>query len=233
MPTPSPSINDPIIQALVNILQAGANPQTIQLQQALLRRLVLESDAVSSRLPPPKNITEMGGYINLLKHLGLTNLRTELLASTLGIASPQVANAVLYGTNYGPLFANPPNPATITSTIQVMAGLGIQYTPVNTGYVKVTVQATLANTTAGGGGEIQISYGTGITPSNGSVLTGTQIGPIVQSTSPNANDAISVNTFSLVTHLVVGTPYWFDLACAAVGGGVLSMSNIIIIIEEF
>ncbi|MDE1831714.1 MAG: hypothetical protein KGI02_05005 [Thaumarchaeota archaeon] len=240
-PTPSPtstqlsssSGTDPIIQALVNILQVGANPQTLQLQQALLRRLILESDAVPSRLPAPKNITEVGGYINLVSYLRLTNLQTELLASALGIASPQIANAILYGTTFGPLLVTPSNPATTNSTTLVMAGLALQYTPVNSTRLKVTAQVTLSNSVAGDGGKIQISYGTGTAPSNGSALTGTQLGQVTQTVSPNANGALQATTFSLVTNVDVGTPYWFDLAYAAVNGGVLSVSNITIIIEEF
>jgi len=41
-----------------------------------------------SRVPPPKNITEIGGYLNLLATLGHTDIRTEMLASVLGVAGP-------------------------------------------------------------------------------------------------------------------------------------------------
>ncbi len=235
-PTPSPTgsnIADPVIAALINILSTGTSPQVLALQQALLRRMLLEGDIIPSRIPAPKNITEVGGYINLLGSLGQTRIRTEVLASALGVAPPQLIDTILNGLQISPSLNNPANPAATTSTTPAMAGLGVLYTPATTGRVKVTVQATLANATAGDGGTFQVSFGTGSAPANGDALSGTQAGTAAQSVSPTANSAFTVAAFALVTGLTVGTECWFDLAYAAVTGGSLAVSNVTIIIEEF
>jgi hypothetical protein len=238
-PTPPPSgsgstdITDPVIAALINIIATGTSPQVLALQQALLRRMLLEGDVIPSRIPAPRNISEVGGYINLLGTLGQTTVRTEVLASALGVAAPQLVDTILGGSQVSPSVNNPADPAPTTSTTPVMAGLKVLYTPGTTGRVKVTVQATMANATAGDGGTLQLSFGTGKAPTNGDALTGTQAGTVAQSVSPTAKSAFTVAAFAIVTGLTVGTECWFDLAYAAVTGGTLAVSNVTIIIEEF
>jgi hypothetical protein len=75
-----------LLSALVSIIQSGVSPAALAAQQALLRRLVLEGDVIPSRIPAPRNITEIGGYLNLLSRLGETTMRAEVLASVLGVA---------------------------------------------------------------------------------------------------------------------------------------------------
>ena len=159
--TPPPSSNgvDPIIAALVNIIQTGTSPQILAIQQALLRRLLLEGNVGLSRIPAPRNITEFGGYLNLLDAMGQTTVKTEAVSSALGVAPPQVVDTIMNGSQINPSFSSPANPAPTTSQTLVMSGLGVLYTPILTGRVKVTVQATLANSTSGDGGEVQISLG--------------------------------------------------------------------------
>jgi hypothetical protein len=82
------TLDPSIVAALVNIMQAGTSPQMLAMQQQLVQRLLLEGDVVPSRLPAPLNITEVGGYINLLGDLGQSTLQTMLIASALGIAPP-------------------------------------------------------------------------------------------------------------------------------------------------
>ncbi|MGI0090123.1 MAG: hypothetical protein ACREBS_00295 [Nitrososphaerales archaeon] len=239
-PTPAPSgngstsaISDPIIAALVEILKTSTSPDMLSLRVALIRRLLLQGDVSPSRIPSPRNITEIGGYINLLTDLGQTTVRTEALSSALGVAPPQVVDTIMNGSQNAPSLANPANPLSTSSMSPVMSGLGVLYTPSSTGRLKVTVQGTIANSTAGDGGEIQISFGTGPWPANGNPLTGTQAGNIAQSISPTANNAFTVTTFALITNLTVGTQYWFDLAYGAINGGNATVSNITMIIEEF
>lgn len=236
-PTPAPSngskITDPVIAALVNILQTGTSPQILALQQALLKRLLLQGDVSYSRIPAPRNISEVGGYINLLTDLGLVSTRTESISAALGVAPPLVADTIMNGSQISPSMNTPADPAPTSSTTMEMAGLGVLYTPSLTGRVKVTVQATIANATADDGGEIQISYGTGTPPANAAALAGSQGGSIAQSTSPTANAAYTVTAFAVMTSLTVGTQYWFDLAYASIAGGAATISNITILIEEF
>lgn len=237
-PTPAPSgngstISDPVIAALVDILKAGTSKDILALQVALIKRLLLQGDVSPSRIKPPQNVTEFGGQINLLTELGLTTVRTEAICAALGVAPPQLVDTIMNGSQISPSFNSPSNPPPTNSTSLVMSGLGILYTPSTTGRVKVTAQATIANSTAGDGGEIQISFGTGSPPSNGDVLTGTQAGNLAQSISPTANNAFTVTAFALVTNLTVGTQCWFDLAYAAINGGNATVSNVTMIVEEF
>jgi hypothetical protein len=79
---------DNIDSALAAIIQSAASPAVQEAQALLLRRLALEGSALPTRLPAPANITEMGGYFNLLASSGLDGLRTSAIAAALGLASP-------------------------------------------------------------------------------------------------------------------------------------------------
>jgi len=92
---PNASIEGQALQTLLNVLTASQSPDMLQAQAFLLRRLALEGDVVPSRLPAPLNISEMGGYINLLTTLGMTDARSQMLASALGIAGPSPALGTL------------------------------------------------------------------------------------------------------------------------------------------
>jgi hypothetical protein len=234
--TPPPSSTggvDPVIAALVNIIQTGTSPQVLAIQQALLRRLLLEGNVGLSRIPAPRNITEFGGYLNLLDSMGQTTVKTEAVSSALGVAPPQIVDTIMGGSQINPSISNPADPASTASQTPVMSGLGVLYTPIMTGRVKVTVQATLSNLTSGDGGEVQISFGTGSPPQNGDLLVGKQVGAKAQSISPAANAAYTITAFAVISSLVVGTQSWFDLAYATINGGSLQLSNITVIIEEF
>lgn len=79
---------DPIEDALAAIIRGAASPAVQEAQALLLRRLALEGDVIPSRIPAPRNITEVGGYLNLLAAAELGELRRSALASALGLASP-------------------------------------------------------------------------------------------------------------------------------------------------
>lgn len=74
--------------ALSELLKSSTSPEILQAQQLLLQRLALQGDVFSSRIPAPKNITEVGGYINLLGKLNQNETRTQALAAALGVAGP-------------------------------------------------------------------------------------------------------------------------------------------------
>ncbi len=78
----------PLVNALAGILQASTSPDSLAAQNLLLRRLATEGDVFSSRIPAPKNITEVGGYFNLLETLGENVMREQALAAALGVAGP-------------------------------------------------------------------------------------------------------------------------------------------------
>ncbi len=91
-----------VLDALADILRTSTSPEALQAQNLLLKRMALEGDVFPSRVPPPKNITEVGGYLNLLERLNETEMRTQALAAILGVAGPNPipgfvpAGAVLY-----------------------------------------------------------------------------------------------------------------------------------------
>jgi hypothetical protein len=92
---PNASIEGQALQTLLNVLTASQSPDMMQAQAFLLRRLALEGDVIPSRLPSPLNISEMGCYVNLLGTLGMTDARSQMLASALGIAGPSPALGTL------------------------------------------------------------------------------------------------------------------------------------------
>lgn len=77
-----------VLEALVDIMKSANTPDVWQAQTILLRRLALQGDVVGSRVPAPKNITEIGGYLNLLETLEQPEIRGQALAGILGVAGP-------------------------------------------------------------------------------------------------------------------------------------------------
>jgi hypothetical protein len=63
------------VQSLIGIVQTATSPDALEAQSLILRRMVLEGDVVGSRLPPPRNIFEIGGYLNLLGTLKEKDMR--------------------------------------------------------------------------------------------------------------------------------------------------------------
>lgn len=88
---PPGSVEGNAVQALLNILNSATSPEILQAQAIMLRRLALDGDVVASRIPAPLNITEIGGYINLVTTLGMNDTRTQMIASVLGVAGPSQA----------------------------------------------------------------------------------------------------------------------------------------------
>jgi hypothetical protein len=71
-------------------MKSGVRPDVLEAQRLLLQRLATQGDVFPSRIPPPRNITEVGGYLNLLERAGHLDMRTSAVASALGIAAPAV-----------------------------------------------------------------------------------------------------------------------------------------------
>lgn len=77
---------DRAIDALTRILEAAISPEATEAQQIILRRLAASGDLFPSRIPAPANITQVGGYLNLIADDPV--LRAQVLASALGVAGP-------------------------------------------------------------------------------------------------------------------------------------------------
>jgi hypothetical protein len=77
---------DRAIDALTRILDSAISPDMLAAQQIILRRLALSGDLFPSRIPAPGNITQVGGFLNLIAEDPL--LTAQVLASALGVAGP-------------------------------------------------------------------------------------------------------------------------------------------------
>jgi hypothetical protein len=87
-PVPASEFTARLVDALVTAVENASSPEIMAAQALMIRRLALAGDVAPSRLPAPRNITEIGGYLNLLKREGETELRSQMLASVLGVAGP-------------------------------------------------------------------------------------------------------------------------------------------------
>jgi hypothetical protein len=85
-PGPSQAAVDGLLASLSDVIKSATSPDVQAAQALLLRRLAVEGDVIPSRLPSPRNITEMGGYLNLVTQLGRDDLRAQMLAALLGVA---------------------------------------------------------------------------------------------------------------------------------------------------
>lgn len=86
--TPDPALVASLANGLMTMLQTATSPDALEAQTILLRRLALEGDIIPSRVPAPRNITEIGGYLNLLGKLKEPAMREQALAGILGVAGP-------------------------------------------------------------------------------------------------------------------------------------------------
>ncbi len=108
--TPDPA-GDAVLGALTDVIRGAVTPEIQQAQAMLLRRLALEGSVIPSRIPAPANITQVGGYFNLLTSLSETDMRRRMLGAALGLASDSpIAGSWLPGPS------SPP-PLTLTALL--------------------------------------------------------------------------------------------------------------------
>ncbi|MBA2724096.1 MAG: hypothetical protein H0W48_05710 [Methylibium sp.] len=86
-----------VVDALVELMRSGVRPDVLEAQRLLLQRLAQQGDVFPSRVPAPLNITEVGGYLNLLESAGQLDMRASAVASALGVAGPAPGSAALGG----------------------------------------------------------------------------------------------------------------------------------------
>ncbi len=121
---PDPALTGQVVGSLVSALQNSTSPAARQAQAILMRRLALQGDVVGARVPPPRNITEIGGYLNMLATLKDSATREQALAGILGVAG---ASPELGWEEAEPPFAmvsvindRPPGPAQASLPITVL-----------------------------------------------------------------------------------------------------------------
>lgn len=83
-----PALSAQLVSSLLAAINSATSPDALEAQNIILRRIALEGDIVNSRVPAPRNITEIGGYINMLASLGESAMRQQALSGILGVAGP-------------------------------------------------------------------------------------------------------------------------------------------------
>lgn len=156
---------------------------------------------------------------------------TPILLSALGTASQgQAQNLQEYYSELATYFpetstavigcaqatAGTAAPAGTLSISGVMMGAGISITPNRTGTVMVVVSGMFGNNTNNGGAVVGLRYGTGTAPVNGAALTGTSVGQNQSYTSAASTDQSGFAINRIITGLIPGTAYWFDISLAAI-----------------
>ena len=86
--------NNEIMAALANMLNSESSKEVQEAKLKLLQRIASESEVKPSRIPSPLNITEIGGYFNLIEQVDAENeklkakrseMQLSLIASALGL----------------------------------------------------------------------------------------------------------------------------------------------------
>lgn len=75
--------NTNMMALIAKLLEQEASDETRKYKELILKRIATETDIRPARVPAPMNITEIGGYYNLIKKD--EKLRLQLLASVLGL----------------------------------------------------------------------------------------------------------------------------------------------------
>ncbi|MBR4731776.1 MAG: hypothetical protein IK081_03310 [Lachnospiraceae bacterium] len=83
-----------LINAIAQLLNAEANEQTQEYKNLILKRIAEESEVKPTRIPAPLNITEVGGYYNLIEQIQANSdtleekkleMQLAMIASALGL----------------------------------------------------------------------------------------------------------------------------------------------------
>ena len=83
-----------VAAALAELIKSEASEDVQALKLALLRRIVDETEVKPTRMPAPMNITEIGGYYNLMEQAVQNradlqekriNMQLSMIASALGL----------------------------------------------------------------------------------------------------------------------------------------------------
>lgn len=129
--------------------------------------------------------------------------------------------------------ATPVNPSGITSTVGVMAGFGVYFTPQRTGNVLIMATGSASNNTASDGSMVQLRSAGGAPPGFNTALTGTIVGhSVTVQNSTAAAVRIGFSLQGILTGLGIGVQNWVDLALTAITGGTVNVYDVTIVIVE-
>lgn len=186
----------------------------------VLSRSNINPNAMSSNLDMNSNqIINLPSPATALSPVRLADVNGTVTVTTISPAS------------YARYAATPANPTGTTSTSLVMAGLNASITPHVTGNILALCSMGTQNTTTPFEVTATLKYGTGIVPVNGQVVVGTTVGAPVAAVGTGPTQ-IPLTLVGYASGLVVGTPYWFDLAFSAPGGGTANIIGPAIILIE-
>jgi len=89
--TPELGMNSDLVNWATNVLNQEASEEMQKIKLQILRRIATESDIKPARIPAPTNITEIGGYFNLMMKLkkeeekAYSEMLRQSLTSILGL----------------------------------------------------------------------------------------------------------------------------------------------------
>lgn len=81
-------------QFIYKLLEQEASEEMMRIRQLILLRTALEGDIRPSRIPAPANITEVGGYYNLLVKQNQHTMLKHVVASALGLPADYAPDAL-------------------------------------------------------------------------------------------------------------------------------------------
>lgn len=111
----------------------------------------------------------------------------------------------------------PANPASTVSTVGVMMGLALTYTPTSTGQLLVLINGDFETLAAIVTATATLRFGVGAPPANGAAAVGTVFGPAAGiSGTPQAFGApnLPFTLMGQVTGLALGVAAWIDVQLA-------------------
>lgn len=85
---------DVLLQSMAQLLNAESNETAQEYKNLILKRIAEESEVKPTRIPAPLNITEVGGYYNLIEQIQANSIELEekklqmqlsMIASALGL----------------------------------------------------------------------------------------------------------------------------------------------------
>ncbi len=76
-----------LLSVLADVIRSESSEEMKALRLRLMQRIIDETQTVTPRMPAPLNITEIGGYYNLLNSIGqeTVTMRKRLIATALGL----------------------------------------------------------------------------------------------------------------------------------------------------